>query len=87
VAGSVSGGCIDDDLIDKTRAGMLATGVPRVMRYSIDGGSADERVLTEATLATLHGPSGRMLVIGAGQMPQALLQMSQVLSQMAQRLG
>jgi xanthine dehydrogenase accessory factor len=40
VAGSVSGGCIEDDLIDKARAGVLAAGVPKVVRYGIDADSA-----------------------------------------------
>jgi xanthine dehydrogenase accessory factor len=44
-----------------------------------DGGSADELELTETTLTTLHGPSWRMLVIGAGQMSQVLAQMAQLL--------
>ncbi|WP_088280630.1 XdhC family protein [Ideonella sp. A 288] len=40
VAGSVSGGCIEDDLVDKARAGALATGVPDVVRYGIDADTA-----------------------------------------------
>ncbi len=36
VAGSVSGGCIEDDLVDKARAGALTTGLPQVLRYGID---------------------------------------------------
>jgi xanthine dehydrogenase accessory factor len=40
VAGSVSGGCIEDDLIDKAKAGALATGVPQVVRYGIDADAA-----------------------------------------------
>ena len=36
VAGSVSGGCIEDDLVDQARAGALTTGVPQVLRYGID---------------------------------------------------
>lgn len=40
VAGSVSGGCIEDDLIDKARAGVLASGVPKVVRYGIDADTA-----------------------------------------------
>ena len=40
VAGSVSGGCIEDDLIDKAREGVLASGRPQVVRYGIDADAA-----------------------------------------------
>lgn len=40
VAGSVSGGCIEDDLVDKARNGVLAAGVPQVIRYGIDAETA-----------------------------------------------
>jgi xanthine dehydrogenase accessory factor len=40
VAGSVSGGCIEDDLVDKARAGVLAAGVPQVVRYGVDAETA-----------------------------------------------
>ncbi len=40
VAGSVSGGCIEDDLIDKARQGVLASGLPQVVRYGIDADAA-----------------------------------------------
>ena len=40
IAGSVSGGCIADDLIDKAREGVLAAGVPKVVRYGIDADAA-----------------------------------------------
>jgi xanthine dehydrogenase accessory factor len=40
VAGSVSGGCIEDDLIDKARDGVLAAGVPRVVTYGVDTDTA-----------------------------------------------
>jgi len=40
VAGSVSGGCIEDDLVDKARAGALVKGVPDVVRYGIDNDTA-----------------------------------------------
>ena len=40
IAGSVSGGCIEDDLIDKARDGVLAGGVPKVVRYGIDADAA-----------------------------------------------
>ncbi|MEP7280524.1 MAG: XdhC family protein [Rubrivivax sp.] len=132
IAGSVSGGCIEDDLIDKARDGVLATGLPLIVRYGIDAdaahrfglpcgglielvlepvlprtrldelltrlqagervrrvltlasgevslepaGSADELELTETTLTTHHGPSWRLLLIGAGQMTQYLAQMA-----------
>jgi len=135
VAGSVSGGCIEDDLIDKAKAGALATGLPQVVRYGIDadtahrfglpcggmielvlepvdertqlpgllrrleagervkrkltlasgdvtldvGGPADELELTEAHLITHHGPSWRMLIVGAGQLTQYLAPMAAAL--------
>lgn len=135
VAGSVSGGCIEDDLIDKARQGALVAGVPQVVRYGIDAdaahrfglpcgglielvlepvqactqlpellqrlergervrrvlslatgavqlepaGAADELELTDTTLTTHHGPSWRLLLIGAGQMTQYLAQMAQAL--------
>ncbi|MFN9448397.1 MAG: XdhC family protein [Rubrivivax sp.] len=40
VAGSVSGGCIEDDLVDKARAGVLDAGKPQVIRYGIDAETA-----------------------------------------------
>ncbi len=40
VAGSVSGGCIEDDLIDKARAGAFTTNLPQVLRYGIDADAA-----------------------------------------------
>lgn len=40
VAGSVSGGCIEDDLVDKAREGALTTGLPQVVRYGIDADTA-----------------------------------------------
>jgi xanthine dehydrogenase accessory factor len=132
IAGSVSGGCIEDDLIDKARAGVLASGKPQVVRYGIDadaahrfglpcGGlielvlepvlphtqlpallqrlqdgqrvrrvltlatgavdlqpatDADELALDDSHLVTHHGPSWRLLLIGAGQMTQYLAQMA-----------
>jgi xanthine dehydrogenase accessory factor len=135
VAGSVSGGCIEDDLIDKARQGAFTTGRPQVLRYGIDvdaahrfglpcgglielvlepveartrlaellqrleqgqrvrrvltlasgevqlaeGGTADELALTDTTLTTHHGPSWRLLLIGAGQMTEYLAQMAQAL--------
>jgi xanthine dehydrogenase accessory factor len=40
ITGSVSGGCIEDDLIDKARQGVLAAGRPQVVRYGIDADAA-----------------------------------------------
>jgi xanthine dehydrogenase accessory factor len=40
IVGSVSGGCIEDDLIDKAREGVLASGRPQVVRYGIDADAA-----------------------------------------------
>jgi xanthine dehydrogenase accessory factor len=135
VAGSVSGGCIEDDLVDKARAGTLVTGRPQVVRYGIDadaahrfglpcgglielvleavaphtqlpqllerlkrgervrrrlalatgvvtleaGSANDELVLSDSELITHHGPSWRMLVIGAGQLTQYLAPMAHAL--------
>lgn len=132
VTGSVSGGCIEDDLIDKAREGVLAEGRPKVVRYGIDADAAhrfglpcgglielvlepvlphtrmdellarlargervrrvltlatgavelqpatdtDELELGDTTLVTHHGPSWRMVIIGAGQMTQYLAQMA-----------
>jgi xanthine dehydrogenase accessory factor len=42
IAGSVSGGCIEDDLIDKVRAGALAATAPQVTRYGIGAEAAHE---------------------------------------------
>lgn len=135
IAGSVSGGCIEDDLIDKAREGVLASGVPKVVKYGIDtdaaqrfglpcgglielvlepvqphsrlpellerlaagqrvrrtlalasgvvqldaAGGTDELLLTDTTLTTHHGPSWRLLVIGAGQLTQYLAPMAHAL--------
>ena len=135
VAGSVSGGCIEDDLVEKARSGALATGVPQVVRYGIDAdaahrfglpcgglielvlepvgertqleallqrlergervrrrltiatgdvaleaaGAADELELTDTHLTTHHGPSWRLLIIGAGQLTQYLAPMAAAL--------
>ena len=46
IAGSVSGGCIEDDLIDKARDGVLASGLPQVVRYGIDADAAHRFGLT-----------------------------------------
>ena len=135
VAGSVSGGCIEDDLVDKARAGTLATQRPQVVRYGIDADAAhrfglpcgglielvleavtpqsmlpqllerlrrgervrrrlvlatgavtlepatanDELVLSGTELVTHHGPSWRLLIIGAGQLTQYLAPMAHAL--------
>ena len=135
VAGSVSGGCIEDDLIAKAKAGALATGVPQVVRYGIDAeaahrfglpcgglielvlepvlphtrldellqqlqsgqrvrrrltlatgevelqsaGTTDELELSDTHLVTHHGPSWRLLIIGAGQLTQYLCPMASAL--------
>ncbi|MBL8348291.1 MAG: XdhC family protein [Rubrivivax sp.] len=135
VAGSVSGGCIEDDLVDKARAGTLATQRPQVVRYGIDadaahrfglpcgglielvleavaphsqlplllerlkrgervrrrlnlstgvvtleaGNASDELSLSDSELITHHGPSWRMLVIGAGPLTQYLAPMAHAL--------
>ena len=135
IAGSVSGGCIEDDLIDKAREGVLAGGVPQVIRYGVDADAAhrfglpcgglielvlepvlphtrlddllrrlqagervrrvldlqtgvvtleradltDELSLSDAALVSHHGPSWRLLLIGAGQMSMYLAQMGQAL--------
>ncbi|MEF7617164.1 XdhC family protein [Aquincola sp. MAHUQ-54] len=135
IAGSVSGGCIEDDLIAKVKDGALALAAPEVVRYGVgaeeanrfglpcggtlelvlepvgepsridellavlsrgervrrvltlaDGraelqppGEGDVLQLTDTTLTTTHGPSWRLLVIGAGQMTQYLATMAQAL--------
>ncbi len=135
VVGSVSGGCIEDDLVDKARAGAFTTGAPQVVRYGIDADTAhrfglpcgglielvlepvlprtklpemlerlahgerlrrvltlasgevdlqpangtDELQLTDTTLTTHHGPSWRLLLIGAGQLTQYLARMAAAL--------
>lgn len=124
IAGSVSGGCIEDDLIDRLRRGELASAVPvvttygataeeaqrfglpcggtvqvvlepitdrsrlreliarieshQVTRRSLDlrtglaslapAESSDRLQFDGQTLHTVHGPSHRLLIIGAGQM-------------------
>jgi xanthine dehydrogenase accessory factor len=40
IAGSVSGGCIEDDLIERTRAQALAATRPEVVRYGVSGDEA-----------------------------------------------
>ncbi|MDX3904804.1 MAG: XdhC family protein [Pigmentiphaga sp.] len=133
IAGSVSGGCIEDDLSDKVRAGAWSGLAPSVVRYGVSaeeanrfglpcGGTlelvlepvgtqsgvddllaelsagrrvlrrldlstgkatleaasdrADTLVLTDTELVSTHGPSWRLLIIGAGQLSQYLAQMA-----------
>jgi len=40
VAGSVSGGCIEDDLIERVKSGALAAEAPQVVRYGVSGDEA-----------------------------------------------
>lgn len=135
VMGSVSGGCVEDDLIDKVKANMLAADKPETATYGVTqeqanryglpcGGtlqlafepvSAESRLdellaiierhemvarfldmktgkvrleagkwsdhleFDGAVLKTVHGPSWRLLVIGAGQVSRYLAQMGQAL--------
>ena len=132
VVGSVSGGCIEDDLIDKIRSGSLLLERPRRMKYGISaeeatrfglpcGGTLElvlepltaqskidtllERVgagrqtarkldlrsgevclsegkgvaalsVDETALISVHGPTWRLLIIGAGQLTQYLAEMA-----------
>ena len=133
VVGSVSGGCIEDDMIDQVRAGKLVQDRPATTRYGVSaeeakrfglpcGGtlelvlepltkasrldellkrverhelvmrrldmktghvtigpakSTDLLAFDGATLATVHGPRWRLLIIGAGQLSTFLAQMAQ----------
>lgn len=135
IAGSVSGGCIEDDLIDRIQRGALALKAPERLRYGVSadealrfglpcGGTielvlepvteasqieplltrltAGERVqrrldmatgavtlapalpgaalsVDEQMLITTHGPSWRLLLIGAGQLSQYLAEMARAL--------
>lgn len=142
IAGSVSGGCIEDDLVAKVRGADgdgLALSLPECIKYGISaeeanrfglpcGGTIElvmepigdrsrietllaalergERIrrtldldtgdvklepadafdrrgdalsVSEETLSTIHGPSWRLLVIGAGQMTLYLAQMAAAL--------
>lgn len=136
LAGSVSGGCVEDDLIAQLRDNRLATDTPGLIAYGVGkeeaarfglpcGGQLqllleprpDIRVLRamlaaierrelfarrvdlqtgDATLlpaqrndtlqfdgkqlVTIHGPSQRLLIIGAGQISHFLAQMAQALN-------
>lgn len=133
VAGSVSGGCIEDDMVLQVRSGELVKDKPATTKYGIsaeeakrfglpcggtlelvlepltqDSGidellarverhelvmrrldmksgrvtispakSTDLLAFDGATLATVHGPRWRLLIIGAGQLSTFLAQMAQ----------
>lgn len=133
VAGSVSGGCIEDDMVLQVRSGELVQDKPATTKYGVSaeeakrfglpcGGTlelvleplgkdsgidellarverhelvmrrldmksgrvaispanpADHLVFDGATLATVHGPRWRLLIIGAGQLSTFLAQMAQ----------
>lgn len=133
VAGSVSGGCIEDDMILQVRSGELVKDKPATTRYGVSaeeakrfglpcGGTLElvlepltrdsglDELLTRVerhelvmrkldmksgrvtlgtakstdplsfdgtTLATVHGPRWRLLIIGAGQLSTFLAQMAQ----------
>lgn len=133
VVGSVSGGCIEDDMILQVRSGELVKDKPATTKYGVsaeeakrfglpcggtlelvlepltkDSGldellarverhelvlrrldmktghvaigpakSTDQLAFDGATLATVHGPRWRMLIIGAGQLSSFLAQMAQ----------
>jgi xanthine dehydrogenase accessory factor len=135
IAGSVSGGCIEDDLIERTKAHALSATRPEVVRYGVSGDEAarfglpcggtlelvlepleehshveallkllqggaqvrrqldlatgvavlsepegaDVVVLDESTFVTTHGPSWRLMIVGAGQMTHYLATMAQAL--------
>jgi xanthine dehydrogenase accessory factor len=132
IAGSVSGGCIEDDLIDKIRLGRLDLTSPRRMQYGIsaeeanrfglpcggtlelvleplsaasqidallervgagqqtarrvdlhsgavtlsEGRGVDTLTVDDAALVSVHGPSWRLLIIGAGQLTQYVAEMA-----------
>ena len=132
ITGSVSGGCIEDDLIARIREGALGAATPQTVRYGISGDEAarfglpcggtielvlepihDHTLLTPLlehlsagrsvrrtldyasgavtleetrssdqlcfdgqTLVSHHGPSWRLIIVGAGQMTQYLAQMA-----------
>ena len=133
VVGSVSGGCIEDDMVLQVRSGELVQDKPATTKYGVSaeeakrfglpcGGTlelvleplgkdsgidellarverhelvmrrldmksgrvaispanpADHLVFDGATLATVHGPRWRLLIIGAGQLSTFLAQMAQ----------
>jgi len=135
VQGSVSGGCIEDDLINRMRTGEFLGKQPLVLRYGVtqdearrfglpcggsielvvepepdlvslqqlamhiskgqlvlrrihlesgnvhilDGHRNDRLTWDQHCLTTVHGPSWRLLIIGAGQISHYLAQMAQAL--------
>ena len=138
IAGSVSGGCIEDDLVVQVRGGdavatptrltygisadeanrfglpcggtielvmepvvdhsriaelVAAIGAGQRIRRTVDLQSGDATLepaagfdrrgdaltLSDRTMSTLHGPSWRLMIIGAGQMTLYLAQMAQAL--------
>ena len=135
VVGSVSGGCVEDDLIEKVREKKLAAALPQVVTYGVTNEDASRwglpcggtlQVVLEpvseasglgalldtigrqqlvkrrlhmktgratlepgqwqdvlefdgATLATVHGPRWRLMLIGAGQLTQYLAEMARML--------
>ena len=135
IAGSVSGGCIEDDLIDQTRRSALVMTAPKRVRYGISadeanrfglpcGGTlelvleivgdrsrvdelltrleqgerlrrtldlasgnvalerasdADRVVVDDHRMITFHGPTWRLLIIGAGQMTEYLATVARTL--------
>jgi xanthine dehydrogenase accessory factor len=135
VIGSVSGGCVEDDLIDKVRAASLNATKPSITTYGVTAEQANRfglpcggtlqlvlepvmphsklpellatierhelvaRILDMETghvrleagkwsdllefdgkvLKSVHGPSWRLLIIGAGQLSRYLAQMAQAL--------
>jgi xanthine dehydrogenase accessory factor len=132
VVGSVSGGCIEDDLIDRIRSGALLIDRPQRVKYGVSaeeatrfglpcGGTIElvleplgkqtkiddllERVaagqqtarrldlrtgevtlndglgftalsVDDSALVSVHGPTWRLLIIGAGQLTQYLAEMA-----------
>jgi xanthine dehydrogenase accessory factor len=128
VVGSVSGGCIEDDLIDRVKKGEVALRLPEAVKYGVGADRAREfglpcggtvqmvlepispqsdlrgllsdieahRIVRRtldmktgvaqrtpatggdvlswdgATLATIHGPSYRLVIVGAGQLSKYL---------------
>ena len=139
IAGSVSGGCIEDDLIARIRQGGLAPTRPERIKYGVSADEAnrfglpcggtielvmepignesrieqllaalsdgkrmrrsldlasgaarlanaekfdragEQLMVDESALVTFHGPSWRILIIGAGQMTLYLAQMAEAL--------
>ncbi|PUA20765.1 hypothetical protein C7W93_07640 [Glaciimonas sp. PCH181] len=136
ISGSVSGGCIEDDLIDRARQSTLGMTMPKRVKYGVSaeeahrfglpcGGTielvleavsdisrieellirlekgericrtlelfsgqvslenqvgADLLCVDDKTLITFHGPTWRLLIIGAGQMSEYLATMARTLN-------